>query len=62
MSYTDADTDALIEQMLIYLDLPRDDAFRVGIKLNLETAQRIAAPLLAIEFDDETEPAPVFEA
>ncbi|MEM6382845.1 MAG: DUF4089 domain-containing protein [Pseudomonadota bacterium] len=62
MNETEADLDRLIEEMLIYLDLPLDEAYRAGIKLNLQAAQRIAAPMLAVELDDEAEPAPVFRA
>ena len=62
MSPPQADLDALIEAMLTFLDLPMDEAYRPGIKLNLQAAHGIAKGLLALELDDEAEPAPVFEA
>ena len=62
MSDTHPDLDALIAQMLNYLDLPDEDAYRAGIRLHLEAARRIAGPMLAVELDDEAEPAPVFRA
>ena len=56
------DLEALIAQMLAYLDLPDEEAYRAGIRLHLEAARRIAAPMLAVALDDEAEPAPVFRA
>lgn len=62
MREDDAKLDELVEAMLDYLDLPKDEAYRPGICLNLKAAQAIAAPVLAFDLDDEAEPAPVFSA
>ena len=63
MSEPETETiDALVEAFLTYLQLPLDDAYRAGIVMHLIAAHNIAAPLLAFDLDDDTEPAPVFVA
>ena len=42
------------------IDLPIAPEYRADVVLNLERAIAIAAPLLALELDEELTPAPVF--
>lgn len=60
MTQDELDPDAMARSMLAYLDLPDEQAYRPGIVANLVAARGIAADLLALPLEDETEPAPVF--
>ncbi len=42
------------------IDLPIAPEYRDKVILNVERSLTIAAPLLAVELDDELTPAPVF--
>ena len=56
MSENEFEAEAIAESMLPYLGLPDEAAYRPGI-----AARGIAADLLALPLEDETEPAPVFK-
>jgi Protein of unknown function (DUF4089) len=57
---TKADTDALMEALSAYLDLPVEEAYRPGVKFHLETARGIAEDILALDLGDHAEPAAVY--
>ena len=61
MSENEIDAEAIAESMLPYLGLPDEQAYRSGIVSHLVAARGIAANLLALPLEDETEPAPVFK-
>ncbi len=58
----DEDIQQLITLMADYLKLPVEDGYRPGIAQHLLAAREIAAPLLAVELDDQAEAASVFRA
>ncbi len=60
MNSTCFDPHALIDAMAPFLDLPVSDACREGVAVHLAAARRIADSVLALDLDDEAEPAPVF--
>jgi Protein of unknown function (DUF4089) len=62
MTDRDVDTDALIDAMAAYLNVPIKPEHRLGIALNLRAAHQMAQGLLAVELPDEAEPGPVFVA
>ena len=43
------------------IGLPIEPEYRANVIVNVERSLAIAAPLLAIELDDELTPAPVFK-
>ena len=61
MTEKDFDPDALMDQMASFLGLTIEPEYRAGVAQHLQSARKIAAPLLAFELDDEAEPAPVFK-
>ena len=56
------DPEKLIDVMSEFLNVPVEQAFRPGVAQHLQSAQEIAASLLALPLDDEAEPGPVFKA
>lgn len=61
MTQDEFDPDAIARSMLPYLGLPDEAAYRPGIVSHLVAARGIAADLLALPLEDETELAPVFK-
>ena len=61
MTQDEFDPDAIARSMLAYLGLPDEPAYRPGIVAHVVAARGIAADLLALPLEDETEPAPVFK-
>jgi hypothetical protein len=57
----DFDAQAIAQNMLAYLGLPDEPAYRLGITFHLTTARAIASGLLELPMDDDAEPAPVFK-
>jgi 1-carboxybiuret hydrolase subunit AtzG-like protein len=62
MSETPFHADALIDASLPLLGLALPEDLRAGVKLHLETAERLSRLVLEFPLDDESEPAPVFTA
>ncbi|CAN7257980.1 DUF4089 domain-containing protein [Devosia sp. LjRoot16] len=62
MAYKPFDADALIDAAAPLLQLRIAPEHRVGIKLNLKTASKMAALVEQIKLDDDAEPAPVYRA
>jgi hypothetical protein len=54
------DADHLIEASLPLLELDLDDVSRAGVKMHLETAERLWRTLRGFDLVDLTEPAPVY--
>jgi len=62
MSKTPFNAEALIDASLPLIGLTLTDGSRAGVKLHLETAERLSRLVLELPLDDESEPAPVFTA
>ena len=56
------DIDAWIDAMGPVLKLKIDDAYRAGVRANLEVALRMAEKIEAVPLEDDAEPAPVYRA
>ena len=54
------DIERLVDEAAKAIGLPIAPEHRANVILNVERSLMIAAPLLAIELDDELTPAPVF--
>jgi len=57
---TDAEAEALVDAMAVFLALPVEPAWRPGVVAHLQAAQRLAGPLMALALGDHAEPAPVY--
>jgi hypothetical protein len=61
MTRDEFDPDVLMDQMAKFLTLTIEQQYRAGVAQHLRAAQRIAEPLLALDLEDDVEPAPVFK-
>ena len=49
-----------VDEAALAIGLPIAPQYRANVILNVERSLAIAAPLLAVELDDDLTPAPVF--
>lgn len=57
---TEAELERWIDALAVPLRLEVPDAYRPGVKANLETALKMVAKLDRAKLRDEAEPAPVY--
>lgn len=54
------DADAIVDAMAPFLGLTVEEEYRAGIVQHLNAAWMIAQSVLAVELEDDAEPAPVY--